>query len=76
MFVEAPICETRQPSNDAVTIGMENVGAIVMYHHTMRIRTVIRIAGDVRAAVDHLDAIAGVGCFSRHHATGKTGTDD
>jgi hypothetical protein len=52
------------------------VRSVAVHQHAVLVQLAIGIAGDVRALVDDVDAVAGVGEFACHDAAGVTGADD
>ena len=54
---------------------MEQVRPVAVEAHPLRVDLVIGVAGDVRALVDHIDGVTGIGQDAGRDRPGETGTD-
>jgi len=65
------------PVPDLDIIGMKDVGAVSVHHHTgLRVAFGVAIAGQMIAAFDDCDHMAGFGKLARDHRPGKTSPDN
>ena len=76
MLVEAPVGELRQPADDPVAVGMEDVRSVIMDHDPVRIDAVIGIACDMGATVDDMHRQPGIGGLAGNDAAGKACAND
>ena len=59
-----------------LAVGVEDVRAVAVYQHAVRIQLVEGIASDVRALIDQIDLMSGVGQRASDGTAGETSADD
>src|SRR3954447_530596 len=77
MLVRAPLGELREVLDDAIGVGVEDVRPVPMDEDARVVVLVVRVAADMRAAVDDEDALTEDGCDSLgDDAAGEPRPDD
>src|SRR6476659_9600107 len=77
VLVRAPARERRQVLDDLGRVRVEDVRAVAVDEDPGGVGLVVRVAADVRPAIEHEDALAALARESLgHDAAGETGTDD
>ena len=76
MFVRTPFGKARKKFPHFFAIGVKDMRPIAVYQHAMCIRLIKGIAANMRAAVNQVDLVAGIGQGAGNGAAGEACAGD
>src|SRR5450755_1935147 len=75
MRIATPFREPGQELEDSIAVGMKDMRTVGMDDNPMRVDGVVRVARDVRASVDEVNAVSGISQRTRQGSAREPDTD-